>query len=190
MQKFPMILAGKHSTPNQDLVVRDKYTHEIIASVPLATPAHIESAIQSGVSAVEEMQRLSGAERKGILAHCISQLKQSREDFVQTLVQEAGKPIAYAETEIERCIETFTLASEESTRLTGTVIPLDGSVSGIGYTGMTRRFPVGLCTFITPFNFPLNLVAHKVAPAIAAGCPFILKPASSTPSVPSCLAIS
>ena len=181
MQKFPMILAGKHSTPNQDLTVRDKYTQEIIATVPLATPAHIESAIQSGVSAVKDMQRLSGAERKRILVHCIARLRQSRGDFVRTLVQEAGKPIAYAETEIERCIETFTLASEESTRLTGTVIPLDGTLNGGGYTGMTRRFPIGLCTFITPFNFPLNLVAHKVAPAIAAGCPFILKPASWTP---------
>lgn len=163
MQKFPMILAGKCSTPNQDLTVRDKYTQEIIATVPLASPAHIESAIQAGVSAVDEMQRLSGAERKRILVHCIARLRQSRDDFVQTLVQEAGKPIAYAETEIERCIETFTLAAEESTRLTGTVLPLDGTVSGMGYTGMTRRFPVGLCTFITPFNFPLNLVAHKVA---------------------------
>ncbi len=181
MQKFPMILAGKCSTPNQELAVRDKYTQEIIATAPLAADAHIELAIQSGLLAVEAMQRLSGAERKRILVHCVARLRQSRDDFVQTLIQEAGKPLSYAETEIDRCIETFTLAAEESTRLLGSVIPLDGTQKGAGYTGMTRRFPVGLCSFITPFNFPLNLVAHKVAPAIAAGCPFILKPASWTP---------
>ncbi len=176
-----MFLAGQCSAPNQDLAIYDKFTSEIIATVPLASSSHFEQAIQAGDAAIDSMQRLSGAERKRILVHCAARLRQSREDFVSTLVQEAGKPVAFAEIEVDRCIETFTLASEEATRLDGHVIPLDGTPRGAGYTGMTRRFPVGLCSFITPFNFPLNLVAHKVAPAIAAGCPFILKPASWTP---------
>ncbi len=181
MQKFPMILAGKCSTPNQDLSVYDKFTREIMATVPLATAAHFEKAIQAGYAAMDSMQRLSGAERKRILVHCVASLRQAREDFVETLVKEAGKPVAFAAIEVDRCIETFTLAAEEATRSEGNFIPLDGTPRGAGYMGMTRRFPVGLCSFITPFNFPLNLVAHKVAPAIAAGCPFILKPASWTP---------
>ncbi len=181
MQKFPMILAGKCSTPNQDLSIRVKYTNQIIATAPLATEDHFEKAIQAGCAAAEAMQQMTGADRKRVLNHCVERLRQSREDFVQTLVQEAGKPIAFADIEVDRCIETFSLAAEEATRLEGQVIPLDGTARGAGYTGMTRLFPVGLCSFITPFNFPLNLVAHKVAPAIAAGCPFILKPASWTP---------
>lgn len=181
MQKFPMILAGKCSTPNQDLSIRDKYTNQIIATAPLATVEDFEKAIQAGCAAAEAMQQMTGADRKRILNHCVERLRQSRGDFVQTLVQEAGKPIAFAEIEVERCIETFSLAAEEATRIEGHVIPLDGTARGAGYTGLTRLFPVGLCSFITPFNFPLNLVAHKVAPAIAAGCPFILKPASWTP---------
>jgi len=181
MQKFPMFLAGQCSTPNQDLTIKNKYTNQIIATAPLATPDHFEKAIQAGCAAADAMQQLTGAKRKGILLHCIARLRQSKEDFIQTLVQEAGKPIAFAEIEVDRCIETFSLAAEEATRLDGRVIPLDGTARGAGYMGMTRSFPVGLCSFITPFNFPLNLVAHKVAPAIAAGCPFILKPASWTP---------
>jgi acyl-CoA reductase-like NAD-dependent aldehyde dehydrogenase len=181
MQKFPLILAGQHSTPNQDLSIKDKYTNQIIATAPLATAEHFEKAIQAGCAAADAMQQLTGADRKRILVHCVERLQQSREEFVQTLVQEAGKPIAFAEIEMDRCIETFSLAAEETTRLEGQVIPLDGTPRGAGVFGLTRSFPVGLCSFITPFNFPLNLVAHKVAPAIAAGCPFILKPASWTP---------
>jgi acyl-CoA reductase-like NAD-dependent aldehyde dehydrogenase len=181
MQKFPMFLAGKCSTPNQDLLIRDKYTNQIIATAPLATEDHFEKAIQAGCAAAKVMQRLTGAGRKRVLTQCVERLQKNRQLFVQTLVQEAGKPIAFADLEVDRCIETFSLAAEETTRLEGQVIPLDGTARGAGYTGMTRLFPIGLCSFITPFNFPLNLVAHKVAPAIAAGCPFILKPASWTP---------
>ncbi len=181
MQKFPMILAGRYLTPNQDLAVTNKFTREIIATVSLANADHFDRAIDAGCQAKHATQRLSAAEKKRILIHCVSRLKESKDDFVGTLVQEAGKPILAARLEVDRCIETFELASEEVSRLHGEVLPMDGTMRGIGFTGMTRRFPIGLCSLITPFNFPLNLVAHKVAPAIAAGCPFILKPASWTP---------
>ncbi len=181
MRKFPMILAGHSLTPNQDLVVQDKFSRQPIATAPLASALHVEKAIAAGHAAAPTLQRMPAVERKRILQHCVSQLLHSKDDFVQTLIAESGKPIAFAEVEFDRCVEVFTLAAEEATRIDGQVLPMDGTHRGIGFTGMTRRFPVGLCSFITPFNFPLNLVAHKVAPAIAAGCPFILKPASWTP---------
>jgi acyl-CoA reductase-like NAD-dependent aldehyde dehydrogenase len=181
MQRFPFYLAGQCYTPNQDLVVYDKYTREPIANAALATSEHMEKAVVAASNAREAMQRTTGLERKRVLNHCIARIRQSRADFVEALIREAGKPIQAAEAELDRCIETFEVASQEAVRIGGDVLPMDGSVRGAGVMGFTRRFPVGVCSFITPFNFPLNLVAHKVAPAIAAGCPFILKPASWTP---------
>ena len=104
-----------------------------------------------------------------------------REEFARTICQEAGKPIKTARIEVDRAIYTFQIAAEESTRIYGEYIPLDTLESTAGRWGLLRRFPLGPVFAITPFNFPLNLVAHKVAPAIAAGCPLILKPAPQTP---------
>ncbi|MEQ1826730.1 MAG: aldehyde dehydrogenase family protein [Pirellula sp.] len=181
MQKFPMILAGRSLTPNQDLVVTDKYLREKIASCPMASPDHFDTAIESAWRSRTVVQRIPASERKRILMHCVERIRQLSDDFVGALVREAGKPIRAARLEVERCIETLSLSAEEAVRLGGSVLPMDGSARGNGYIGLTRRFPVGVCGLITPFNFPLNLVAHKVGPAIAAGCPFVLKPASSTP---------
>jgi acyl-CoA reductase-like NAD-dependent aldehyde dehydrogenase len=181
MQKFPMILAGRSSTPNQSLVVVDKYTQQPLATVPLASQEHVALAIEAAYRSRPLLQRLSGFERHRILMHASRRVEESAADFESLLVSEAGKPIAAARLEVQRCIETLRLSAEEATRLHGRVLPMDGSPRGTGYLGMTRRFPVGVCSLITPFNFPLNLVAHKVGPAIAAGCPFILKPASWTP---------
>ena len=103
------------------------------------------------------------------------------EELANALCIEAGKPIKDAQGEVTRLIDTFRIAAEESTRIGGEVIPMEISARAKGYTGMTKRVPIGPCSFISPFNFPLNLAAHKVAPAIAAGCPFVLKPASLTP---------
>src|SRR5450756_1966697 len=104
-----------------------------------------------------------------------------REEFARTICQEAGKPIKTSRIEVARAINTFQIAAEESTRIYGEYIPLDTLASTSGRWGLVRRFPLGPVFAITPFNFPLNLVAHKVAPAMAAGCPLILKPAPQTP---------
>src|SRR4029079_365661 len=111
----------------------------------------------------------------------LSRCKVRSDELVSVLVVEAGKPIQFAKAEVARLLDTFEVAAEESTRILGEVLPLDTTERGAGYRGMWQRVPVGPCGFITPWNFPLNLVAHKIAPAIACGCPFVLKPASYTP---------
>ncbi len=127
------------------------------------------------------MARLPAYERQQILDHCVRRFRERADELAESLCIEAGKPIKDARGEVTRLIDTFRIASEEATRLGGDTIPLDISPRAKGYRGMTKRVPIGVCSFISPFNFPLNLAAHKVAPAIAAGCPFILKPASLTP---------
>ena len=127
------------------------------------------------------MAALPAHKRQSILYHCVRRFEERSEELALSLCAEAGKPIRDARGEVSRLIDTFRIAAEEAVRLTGEVMPMDISPRTEGYSGMWKRVPIGPCSFITPFNFPLNLVAHKVAPAIAAGCPFILKPASLTP---------
>src|SRR5690606_26769693 len=116
-----------------------------------------------------------------VLRHIVDRLAARREEFAQVMCIEAGKPIKDARTEVARALETFQLAVEESTRHAGEYLALDTSPRAAGTEAVVKRVPVGPCAFITPFNFPLNLVAHKVAPALAMGCPFVLKPAPQTP---------
>lgn len=127
------------------------------------------------------MKELPPFERKAILSHCVKRFREQFEELAMALCIEAGKPIKDARGEVSRLIDTFEIAAEESVRIGGEVMNLEISARAKGYRGMYQRMPIGVCSLITPFNFPLNLVAHKVAPAIAAGCPFILKPASLTP---------
>src|SRR5690606_15091731 len=131
--------------------------------------------------AAEPMRKMAAYERQAILEHCVSRFRERADELAHALCVEAGKPIKDSQGEVNRLIDTFKIAAEEATRLYGETIPLDISARAKGYRGMTKRVPIGPCAFISPFNFPLNLAAHKVAPAIAVGCPFILKPASSTP---------
>jgi acyl-CoA reductase-like NAD-dependent aldehyde dehydrogenase len=116
-----------------------------------------------------------------VLQHCVDRFKERFDELAFALCVEAGKPIKDAEGEVTRLIDTFRIAAEESVRMTGEVQPLDISPRARGYQGMWKRVPIGPCSFISPFNFPLNLAAHKIAPAIAVGCPFVMKPASRTP---------
>jgi acyl-CoA reductase-like NAD-dependent aldehyde dehydrogenase len=116
-----------------------------------------------------------------VLQHCVRRFEERREELAEALCIEAGKPIRDSRGEVTRLVDTFRVAAEESVRILGEVMPLDISERARDYTGMWKRVPIGACSFISPFNFPLNLAAHKVAPAIAAGCPFVLKPASLTP---------
>ena len=127
------------------------------------------------------MARFPAHARRDVLFHCASRFGERAEELAEALCIEAGKPIRDARGEVARLVDTFRIASEEAGRIYGEVLPMDLSQRAVDYTGMWKRVPIGACSFITPFNFPLNLVAHKVAPAIAAGCPFVLKPASMTP---------
>lgn len=178
---YPMYVAGRPETPNLDLAVLDKYTGEVATRVPLADPATIDRAIAAAEAATEPMRELAAWQRADVLHHCVRRFMEMAEELALALCVEAGKPIKDSRGEVTRLIDTFRIAAEEAVRITGEVLPMDISARARGYSGMWKRVPIGPCSFISPFNFPLNLAAHKVAPAIAAGCPFVLKPASLTP---------
>ena len=178
---YPYYLANQAVYANQDLVVTDKYTGAIATRVALADASVIDQAIAAAVQAQAPMAKMAAYERQQVLDHCVLRFRERAEELAQSLCIEAGKPIKEARGEVTRLIDTFRIAAEECTRIHGETISLDISPRAKGYRGMTKRVPIGACSFISPFNFPLNLAAHKVAPAIAAGCPFILKPASFTP---------
>ncbi|MFT6539323.1 MAG: acyl-CoA reductase-like NAD-dependent aldehyde dehydrogenase [Thalassolituus sp.] len=180
-KKYPYYLAGEAIYANTDLKVTDKYSGEIAYEVPLATPEVLDQAIAAAVEATDAMRKMTVYERQAVLEHCIKRFTERQDELAEALCIEAGKPINDAKGEVGRLIDTFKIAAEETPRMLGETLPLDISPRAKGYRGMTQRVPIGPCAFISPFNFPLNLAAHKVAPAIAAGCPFVLKPASMTP---------
>jgi acyl-CoA reductase-like NAD-dependent aldehyde dehydrogenase len=180
-ESYPYYLANEPEAPNQDLEVLDKFSGHVATRVALADDAAIDRAIAAAVDATEPMARMGAYERKAVLEHCVARFKERADELAMALCIEAGKPIKDSRGEVTRLIDTFQIAAEESVRITGEVLPLDISPRARGYSGMWKRVPIGPCSFISPFNFPLNLAAHKVAPAIAAGCPFVLKPASLTP---------
>jgi len=161
--------------------VRAPFDGSLIARVMQGRKEHAEAAIAAAVKAFGTTRRLPAFERQRVLRRISAAIAERKEEFARTLAQEAGKPIKGARTEVERAIFTFNIAAEESTRIYGEFLPLDWQEFTAGRWGIVRRFPLGPVAGITPFNFPLNLVAHKVAPAIAAGCPMILKPAPQTP---------
>tara|TARA_R110000772_G_scaffold194043_5_gene304851 strand:- start:390 stop:1826 length:1437 start_codon:yes stop_codon:yes gene_type:complete len=178
---YPLYLNNVAAQPNKDLEVTDKFTNKVAFRTALATPDVIEEAIAGAVAATEPMARMASYERQNVLQHCVDRFKERFDELAYSLCVEAGKPIKDAEGEVGRLIDTFRIAAEEATRNYGEVQPLDISERAKGYQGMWKRVPIGPCSFISPFNFPLNLAAHKIAPAIAVGCPFVMKPASKTP---------
>ena len=180
-ESYPYYLANRPVAPNTDLEVTDKYSREVATRVALADRAAIEQAIAKAVEAEEPLRKMPAYHRQEILDHCVKRFTERAEELAVSLCIEAGKPIKDSRGEVSRLIDTFRIASEESVRITGEVMPLDRTARTKGYSGMWKRVPIGPCSFISPFNFPLNLAAHKVAPALAVGCPFILKPASLTP---------
>ncbi|MBQ0726748.1 MAG: aldehyde dehydrogenase family protein [Thalassolituus oleivorans] len=182
MQKtYPYYLANEAVYANTDLKVTDKYSGEVACEVALATPDVLDQAITAAVAATEAMRKMTVYERQAVLEHCVKRFTERKDELAHALCIEAGKPINDAIGEVTRLIDTFKIAAEETPRMLGETLPLDISPRAKGYRGMTQRVPIGPCAFISPFNFPLNLAAHKVAPAIATGCPFVLKPASMTP---------
>ena len=180
-KSYPYYLANEAIHENTDLVVTDKYTGEPATEVAMADTSVIDRAIAACVEAKEPLQKMAPYERQAILNHCVERFTERFDELAYSLCIEAGKPIKDSRGEVTRLIDTFRIAAEESVRITGEVLNLEISPRAKGYRGIYQRVPIGPCSFISPFNFPLNLVAHKVAPAIAAGCPFVLKPASRTP---------
>ena len=178
---YPLYLANRAEQPNADLVVTDKFTGQPATRVAMADAATIDRGIAAAVAAAEPMARMASFERQAVLAHCVTRFTERAEELALALCIEAGKPIRDSRGEVGRLIDTFRIAAEESVRMTGEVQPLDISARAKGYQGMWKRVPIGPCSFVSPFNFPLNLAAHKIAPAIAVGCPFVMKPASRTP---------
>jgi acyl-CoA reductase-like NAD-dependent aldehyde dehydrogenase len=160
--------------------VVDKYHGTELARIPHATAAQMEQAIAAAHAARAPFHKLSAGERSEKLERLAALLKDHEEDLAQLIMQEAGKPISYARVEIARCITTVRTAAAEALRFGGEVVPIDYG-AGAGKTAFTKRFPIGVIAAITPFNFPLNLVLHKVAPALAIGCPVVLKPAPQAP---------
>ena len=178
---YPYYLANKPVAANTDLEVLDKYTGKTATRVAFADGATVDAAIAAAHGARDVMAAFPPDARRDVLEHCARRFSERQEELALALCIEAGKPIRDARGEVTRLVDTFRIAAGEATRIDGEVIELQVSPRTRGYRGMVKRVPVGACAFITPFNFPLNLVAHKVAPAIAAGCPFVLKPAAKTP---------
>lgn len=180
-KRYPYYLANRPVEANADLEVLDKYSGKRATRVALADATAVRKAIVAAHKAREAMAAFPPDARRDVLEHCVRRFTERAEELAHALCIEAGKPIKDARGEVTRLIDTFRIAAGEATRIGGDVLELQLSPRTRGYRGMTRRVPVGACSFITPFNFPLNLVAHKVAPAIAAGCPFVLKPSDKTP---------
>jgi len=176
-----LFIAGKWAVGGAPLEVTNKYTGQTIGVVATASAANIETALASALQGAEVMAALPVHRRVEILFKTAAALREKKEDFARTITAEAGKAIKLARSEVERAALTFQLAGEEARRIHGETVALDAVPAGEGYFGFWWRRPVGVVGAITPFNFPLNLVAHKLAPAIASGNAFVLKPAEQTP---------
>jgi acyl-CoA reductase-like NAD-dependent aldehyde dehydrogenase len=163
------------------LVEINKYTQEVFAVVPMTRQEEVDAAIAAAQRAALLMADMPAHQRAEILARSAVLIGERKEELAETIASEAGKALKYARAEVDRAVSTFTIAAEEAKRVHGETIPLDAVPAGEGYFGFWLRRPVGVIAAISPFNFPLNLVAHKVAPAIAAGNTIVLKPASTTP---------
>jgi len=175
------LVDGRWIEEGEVVEIKAPYDGAVIGRVYQGTRQHAEAAIAAAVKAFGTTRRLPAFERQRVLRRVAEGISKRKEEFSRTLAQEAGKPIKQARTEVERAVFTFSVAAEESTRIYGEYLPLDWQEYTAGRWGIVKRFPLGPIAGITPFNFPLNLVAHKVAPAIAAGCPMVLKPAPQTP---------
>jgi len=175
------LLCGKEWIEGESFEVRSPWDQGLVGRVTIATRADARQAVNHAVASLRRTRALPRWKRREILEDIAAALIEQRERFAQLIVAEAGKPLRLARTEVDRAILTFKTAAEEAVRLGGESIPLDLTEGNENRWGVVQRFPVGPVLAITPFNFPLNLVAHKVAPALAAGCPLILKPAPQAP---------
>ena len=163
------------------LPVVNPFTGAEIASAPLGTREHIDLAIFAAHAAFPRVRGTPAHVRAGLLLKVAALIEERRAEFVEMIVAEAGKPVTFAEAEVARATMTFTIAAEEARRQHGELLDMDALPPGEGHFGLARRFPIGVIAAITPFNFPLNLVAHKVAPCLATGNTMVVKPATKTP---------
>ncbi|HEX8925428.1 MAG TPA: aldehyde dehydrogenase family protein [Terriglobales bacterium] len=177
----PCFCAGKWLHNGDPIPVRSPYDGKIVATVARATQGDIRDALVAASAAFAQTRRMPAHERQRVLQNIHRYVSDRHEEFAQTICLEAGKPIKTARAEVDRALFTVQIAAEETTRIYGEYLPLELQAFATGRWGLVRRFPLGPIAAITPFNFPLNLVCHKLAPSIAAGCTMILKPASQTP---------
>lgn len=177
----PLYCGGQWLHTSEMLEVINPFTKDIISEVSLADENVVESAIRSAYAAFSETKKLSSYRKYQILTQIANEIDKEKESFALLIAQESGKPYKYALAEVNRAVQTFTIAAEESKRISFEYLAMDTTPEELPREGLVKRFPVGVVLAITPFNFPLNLVAHKVAPAIASGCSVVLKPASATP---------
>src|SRR5438093_6493272 len=167
------------TTTEEWVEVHSPYNGEVVGRVPKSGAEDARRAIDEAACALESP--IPAHERAAILDRTADLLRERHEDMAQTICAEAGKPIRTARVEASRAVSTYTFAAVEARKLAGDVIPMGASEAGEGKIAFTLRRPIGVIGAISPFNFPCNLVAHKLAPALAAGCPVVLKPASATP---------
>jgi acyl-CoA reductase-like NAD-dependent aldehyde dehydrogenase len=181
--EYKLFIDGQWVNAGSMMEVKNKYNGQTIASLPTARREDVDAAIAAAQRATKVMADMPAYKRAEILLKTASLLRERSEDLAKTIAGEAGKALKFARAEVDRAISTFTIASEEAKRIHGETFPLDAVPSGEGYFGFWVRRPVGVIAAISPFNFPLNLIAHKVAPALASGNSLVLKPATSTPLV-------
>jgi acyl-CoA reductase-like NAD-dependent aldehyde dehydrogenase len=181
LNKFELFCAGKFISTSQNHQVVNPYDSNEVVSTFLAGDAELEIAINAADKVKEELAAMPSFHKYAILKQISDELFSLRQQFAELITFESGKPIRYALAEVDRSIQTFIVAAEECKRLPKEYMSIDWTPAGNGKEGFVKYFPVGIVAGISPFNFPLNLAVHKIAPAIAAGCPIILKPSSLTP---------
>jgi len=181
MDSFPIFCGGEFITTDRELPVVNPYSETVFGRTWLAGEKELELAVLAALRAFPVMKHLSSFERSAILSEVAQKITLREDVFASIIAREAAKPLRYALSEVRRAAQTFTVAAEEAKRLPAEYLQLDWTTDTKGREGVVKYFPIGPIAGISPFNFPLNLAVHKIAPALAAGCPIILKPASSTP---------
>jgi acyl-CoA reductase-like NAD-dependent aldehyde dehydrogenase len=180
-QVKPFYVAGDWRIGDGTLEVRSPYDDSVVAEVGVPTDQDVEDAVAAAAETFKESRRLPTHARADALAHVSARIAERLDEFAEAIAREGGKPLKWSKIEATRAVSTFRIAGEEARRWNGEVLPLDTEASLGSRAGIVRRFPIGPVIGITPFNFPVNLVAHKIAPALAVGAPIVIKPAGQTP---------
>jgi len=178
---YKIYCAGNFISTDNNHLVTNPYNNSQVANTFLASETELDKAIVAAENSKQELLSLPSFTRYSVLKQISDELFSLRKQFAELITFESGKPIRYALSEVDRSIQTFLIAAEESKRLPKEYMSIDWTPAGTGKEGILKYFPIGIVAGISPFNFPLNLAVHKIAPAIAAGCPIILKPSSLTP---------